>query len=316
MNRLILATLTIILSMGCRKSKEVEPDGNVSGDFRYYEERLVVEYLENGFVVSKSGGISEDQGDSLLFTGVALGALDCEFVPRILDGLEEMQDYWSGYLVRFLPLPAEYIEKHNVITRDGATGALFGLVKASKRCPDLYPRIQTILTRWYDTVGNSLFLHPEGRNGIVTPSFKAFWKVAHGKGISDLEYAVYMGSTLFTAESIKNAKSSCYPIHLETLQHLVFEAQGRPILAADKERFCSITKDMGLYLTDWYCERNGETLLTWLKDPQSIPVNYLHQRCEWEPADGIGKFSPRVDFLTLYRHIQEGSHPWLELKNL
>lgn len=309
----LLLSVSTVLILGCSKAQHVPPETkNVPGDFRFYEERLVNDFVPGGFVVSKAGGEERDQGDSLLFTGVALAAIDCDLAPTILDGLEAMQSVWGGYLVRFHPIPQEYIEKHNVITRDGATGALYGLVKVAKRCPDLAIRANAILTRWRDAVGDAFFLHPEGRKGLITPSFKAFWKVAFGEKISDLEYGLFIGSALVTAASIKNARSACYPVHLQTLQNLTLESQGRPLLAADKAAWCDLTADMGLYLTDWYCQRDGDKLLQWLKNPEESQHIYVHQRCSWEQSDGDGVASPRVDFLTLFENVKNGSMSWLE----
>ena len=301
----------IILAISCgKKSSKIDPDNNVPGDNRYYENRIVT-FLENGFVVSKGkNGELHDQGDSLLFTGLLLGALPCEQIQTILDAFERMQDHFNGFLVRIDPLPDEYLRDENFISRDGASGALYGLIRASKRCPESSSRISLILSKWEDAVGDSLLLHPKSK-AIITPSFKVFWRLAHGKGINTLEYELYMASTLITAKLIEDNKSACYPIHLETIQNLVFEIKGRPILRVDKDKWCAITKDMGLMLTDWYCDRHTDQLKLWMKNPEISPNVYMHQRCTWESPDGVDILSPRVDYLLLYRHILEGSDPWL-----
>lgn len=298
--------LIFLIILSCGKSKQIDPDPFVVGDINVFEDRLLGSFLENGFVVSKEDNQSVDQGDSLVFTGMALSSLSCEKIEPILHGLEQMQDHFGGYLVRFDPLPREYIESRNYISRDGATGLLYGLVRVLKRCPNQAARISSIKKKWQEAVGNSFLLHPNS-TAVITPSFRTFWKVGHGIGISDLEYEEYILSTLFTAQLIQSNKSSCYPIHLETIQNLTFEEMGKPIFKRNKDQFCKITNNMGLMLTDWYCGRNIKELKSWLQDPNKSPNFYMHQRCSWEQVDGLNKLSPRVDFIVLFRHILEGS---------
>lgn len=308
----VLKLLTIFaFVLSCGKSKPVDKiDPGQVTLFAEYQDRLLSDYLLDGFVVSKerNGGFS-DQGDSLLFTGLTLGVLDCNRSQGLLLAFERMQDNFSGYLVRVDPLPDEYRQGDNFISRDGATGALYGLQLAKRRCPALSEKIDHILARWKNAVGDSLFLYPKSLAGIITPSFKTYWKVAHGIGISDLEYENYIVSGLVTTGLIKSQRSACYPIHLQTLQHLTFEIMGRPIFKRNKDEFCALTKDMGLMLTDWYCGRNDDDLKSWISNPEQSKHVYMSQRCNWENSDGDDKLSPRVDFLVLYRHMSEGSSP-------
>lgn len=307
----MLVKLLVLASLlsSCIQSLGIKGDLNVGGDFSRYQERLMKEFLADGFVVAKDKhtGKPHDQGDSLLFTGISLGVVDCDSAPTFLTALEKMQDDWDGYLVRINPLPSEFIENDDTITRDGATGALFGLVKVASHCPALAPRANAIKKRWYDAVGDAWHLHPDGKNGLMSPSFKVVWDVANDVEMSYLDYAVYMSSTLITSKVIAENKHSCYPVHLETLQHLILESKGFPILKADKESFCRITSPMGLRLTDWFCERNTDTLKSWLDDPASSKQTYVHQRCVWESENSADKLSPRVDFLILFGNLQRGS---------
>lgn len=314
----LAAIVSLALIFACGKSKpvdKVEPDNQSQLRFENMQDRLVSNFLLDGFVISKDkNGQPEDQGDSLLFTGLTLGVLDCELIGsrNLLAPFERMQDNFSGYLVRIDPLPEEYRLNGNTISRDGATGALYGLQLAKRRCPALSQRIDHILSRWKDAVGSSLVLYPKSLAGIITPSFRTFWKVGHGVGISDIEYEEYIVSGLATIEIIKASHSACYPIHLQTIQHLTFEIMHRPILKRNKDEFCALTKGFGLLLTDWYCGRSGDDLKLWLDNPEQSKHVYMSQRCTWENGDADDKLSPRVDFLVLYRHIMEGSSPlWL-----
>lgn len=309
MHTLLPWLICALMLVSCgKKAHDVEPS-EALGDVQFYEERAI-SFLEQGFVVAKGqDGSLRDQGDSLLFTGLLLGSLSCEKLEVILSSFERMQNRFGGFLVRIDPLPNEYAEGGNFISRDGATGALYGLVRAAKRCPAQQWRIASILNRWEDAVGSSLLLHPKS-TAVITPSFRVFWRLAHGHSINDLEYQLAMASSLATTKIIKDNKSACYPMHLQTIQNLLFELRGRPLLAGDKKLWCELTDGMDLLLTDWYCERRKPEIDAWLKDPSRSPSVYMHQRCSWESPDGEGINSPRVDFLVLYRHVLEGSDPW------
>lgn len=293
----------------CGKSKPVDSidPGHHSSPFAETQSRLVNAFLPGGFVVSKTvTGTYDDQGDSLLFTGLALAVLDCDKVPLILDGFRRMQANHRNYWVRFDPLPQEYIDRQNFVSRDGVTGALFGFAKAAKRCPQSAEEIQGIVARWLGAIGDSVFLYPGVLAGIITPSFHTLMRLARGEGVSDLDYEEYHVAALTTATLIKHNKSACYPIHLQTIQHMTIEQQGHPLLKRHKDQWCAVTKDMGLLLTDWWCGRNEAEIRAWLSKPES-PHVYAHQRCKWESQDGDGKLSPRVDFLLLERLFHEGS---------
>ncbi len=280
--------------------------------FNFIESALVKEFISEA--ASMVMALDEDDddadadlGDSLLFTGTALGVVSCKVADRFLTGLERMQDVNAGYLVRFNPLPPEYVT--NPVSRDGVIGVLFGLSRAEKRCPDLQARIQTIKTRWKAAIGSSPFLHPKS-TAVITPSLKFFMDVSYGSQMSTPEYTVFMASIFTTAESIKLKKSACYPIHLQTLEFLTLEVHGKSLQDTDKKHWCSITDGMGLMLTDWYCGRNSEKTKSWLKSPENSQHVYMHQRCVWESPDIGSLRSPRVDYLVLSRLMKEGSHPW------
>lgn len=312
-NPIILGLVVVSgLLFSCGKSKPVDKvdDSQSKPLYGIFQSRLMSDYLVDGFVISKekSGEIT-DQGDSLLFTGLTLGVLDCELIQGFLLALDRMQDNFSGYLVRIDPLPEEFRQGDNFISRDGATGALYGLQLAKRRCPALSEKIVHILSRWKDAVGNSLVLYPKSLAGIITPSFRTFWKVGHGVGISDVEYEEYIVSGLATIALIKSQHSACYPIHLQTLQHLTFEIMGKPIFKRNKDEFCALTKGLGLLLTDWYCDRESDAIKSWLSNPEQSKHVYELQRCSWENGDAANTLSPRVDFLVLFRHFTEGSSP-------
>ncbi len=308
-----LASLLILIFACGKKSEKVDPDKDIVdvADISFYQERAI-SFLDNGFIISKKNDQFVHQGDSLIFTGVLLGNMPCSKIDPILAGLERMQSNHKGFLVRFDPLPQEYIADKNFVSRDGATGALYGLVKAAKRCPDKADRISSILATWKEAVGNSLLLYPNASvQAAITPAFKVFWKFAHGDKITSFDYQVYVANMIVTAKIIKESRSACYPVHLETLQNIVFEEKKMALLRADKAAWCELSDDMGLMLTDWYCGREKDSLRAWLKNPEDSPHTYMHQRCSWEESDASGISSPRVDFIALYQQILEGTSQWL-----
>lgn len=305
--------MMLLFTVSCGK-KEAQAIGGAAleGVFRYIQSQLVEEFLSSSSGTVTSLDLSNDEGeadigDSLLFTGIALGSVSCEIADRLVLALERMQDVNEGYLVRFNPLPAEY--KKNPVSRDGAIGALFGLVRAEKRCPELSKRIKGVKEKWKAAIGSSLFLHPNS-SALITPQLQFWIDAAYGKGMNAAKYSLFMSSALVTAQQIKEKKSACYPVHLETLQFLTMEVQGVKLTKEDKKNWCSITDGMGLMLTDWYCGRSSERAKAWLKYPETSQHIYMHQRCSWESPDVGSLRSPRVDYLVLYRLMSEGSNPF------
>lgn len=298
-----------ILIFSCTPSSPVQPINiNEQNLFLKYENRLFDNFLANGQVISKNNdGTPTDLGDSLLFSGLAIGSANCDRVKVLLTSLEKMEAHYEDYLVRFNPLPLEFAEKTDFISRDGATGVLYGLTLAKKRCPSLAQEIHTILFRWKNAVSDSFTLYPGSYAAFITPSFKTFWDLAHGGEMNFLKYEDLILSILATTLWIKLSKSACYPIHLDTLQFLTLENLGYPILERHKAEFCSLSNGMGLMLTDWFCERNKDKILAWLHNPESSQNVYMHHRCIWESTDGNSKISPRIDYLLLFRLITQGS---------
>ncbi len=301
--------LLVLAIIACKPTDDIKPNPNLPGDFVGYQDRLMKEFLRNGFVVAKDTVSNEDteQGDSLLFSGIALASVDCHYMPVFLEALEVMQADWGGYLVRINPLPKNYVEKSNVVTRDGASGAAFGMIKARDRCPEFKDRIEAILERWKGAIGESYFLHPKAMNGIITPTFSAFLDVVNGRGIDSSDKLLMMLSAQATASLIVAEKSACYPIHLQTIQNLALEEEGHSMDEFGKESWCNTVMDRGLLLTDWYCGRRTETMWAFLRNPENAANVYMHQRCNWESSDAENKASPRVDFLLLHRLMAEGS---------
>ncbi len=302
--------LVMLAFSSCKRAPEVEPIPYAS-EFSHYESRLMDFFLsERDFVVSRTEDDGmDDQGDSLLFSGIALGVVSCDKVPRLLSALKSSQETFRGFLVRFNPLPPEYITGKNYVSRDGAIGALFGLVRAAKRCPEQNALIQTVMDDWRAAVGSSYLLHPKSV-AVLTPSFRFFWDAAHGHEMSNGEYGFFMATNLFTAEAIRSNRSACYPVNLQLLEFLTLEVMGRRLELADKRKWCETTDGMGNLLADWYCGRGTEAIESWLANPEQSSHVYAHQRCGWESPDIGSKKSPRVDFLLLSRLLNEGSNPW------
>lgn len=304
-----LSSILAVATISCNLAKDVKPDPHTPGNFLKYQETLIKEFQNGGFVIAKNrqSGAADQQGDSLLFSGLALSVVDCHYVPLFLEGLEHMQDAWLGYLVRYLPLPQNFVEKHDVVTRDGISGAMYGLVKSRERCPEFNDRIEHILDRWKEAVGSSYFLHPQALNGIITPTFSTFLDVIYGRGMGEDDKLMWMMSAGATAAGIIAEKGACYPIHLQTVQNLALENEGHPMDDFGKKSWCKLVSGRGLLLTDWYCGHDLTEVYKFLVAADEAANFYMHQRCSWEERDGENRLSPRVDFLLLYRLMEEGS---------
>ena len=305
--------ITLLLLSACKKAKEISPNDTPSPSLFELSEAKLMDIFRSqlGFIVTKDeNGEDIDQGDSLLFTGLAMGVVSCESVGRFIVALEDMQIENSGYLIRFNPIPNSYFVDKNMVSRDGATGALFGMIRASQRCPQYKAEIESIMLRWHSVVGNAVFLHPQATKAVMTPTFKSVFDLAVGKGMGKAEYGLLIASDFVTIKGIKANKLACYPVHLETIEFLIMEMRGVYLENADKVKWCDITSGMGLMLTDWYCDRNLASIKSWLNEPDKSPNVYMHQRCTWESPDLKNSISPRVDFLLLHKLINEGSAPW------
>ena len=122
------------------------------------EQRLMSSFLtENGYVVSynKETGKAAKEGDSLLFTGLAMGVARCDRSKALFEAVKETFDKGDGEFIRIDPLPQSYIDENDPTSRDMEIGILFGLVFYYERCGD--DRVIDMLKKHFLFLSSLLF---------------------------------------------------------------------------------------------------------------------------------------------------------------
>lgn len=250
---------------------------------------------ENGYVVSKTATGFDGEGDAALFTGIAAGSLPCTTAEFFVDTLTASMITRKGSLVRFEPPPG------NATSYDMLVGVMFGYVQAARHCPNLSGKIAAAYGL-NSGVGRVL------SSAVTLTNAQAYtWEVVaqyFGFPESPASLETYFKlSSIATTASIGPLKQPCYPVHLDTLNQITLAKTGHPVDSGFRAAFCDSTKDYGLPLTDWYCERSLASDI--LKAYVPNKYIYEHQRCTWESADGGGEVSPGVDFLVIYSLASE-----------
>lgn len=272
------------------------------GRYRELSSRLLSQFLENGYVVSRdSRGKAMHQGDSLIWSGIAMASLSCADAPRIMDSVLRSIERHDGRILRIDPLPSNY--QGNETSRDAETGALFGFTTLSLRCPQYRTQLARAWERHHNFVERHGRLH-EGNNPnfYINPSFQFVWDlVSHhflgtARPSSESLHMFEAGVTL-SSTNIRSRKEACYPNHLSTLLMVTAARLGMPVNHLTRREFCHQTRGLGLPLTDWYCERGDAR--EFLAGYQLNQWEYRHQRCTgWESPDvDPGDTSPGVDYL-------------------
>ncbi|NRA68309.1 MAG: hypothetical protein HRU19_27745 [Pseudobacteriovorax sp.] len=290
------------------------------GKYDFYESRLLSEFISQTdgyeYVISRDGNNrAKHQGDSLLWTSIALGTGTCAATEGILDSLIRSIKEREGALVRFEPLPANYFD--NATSRDQVTGALFGFAARARRCPQDFDKLKDSWTLVSRYIEKHDALH-DGNNGNyrITPGFRFLIRqMDHYFGIGGapggVAKATFEGALVANVFAIDITKESCYPVHLTTLNAITADLLGRPIKKRVFSQICRATDGMDLPLTDWYCRRlKGSNLAFYLDDFDNEDISkpqhryeYRHQRCPAYESPDIrpGDRSPAVDFLILQR---------------
>ena len=270
------------------------------------QERLRTRFLEKGYVVSRKGEKPHFVGDSLLWTGIAMGVLDCEIAREIFEAVHASAKKRRGGLVRIEPLPRSY--NVDPTSRDMEVGAIFGFAAYFLSCED--PEVVDLLTLHFDFIDqNHAALYPHGDPSKINinPAFAYFLNevAALFLGVprppaidrSGFEVGVFSG-----ASGIRSANAPCFPVHLTTMQLITLEILDHPISQSAGAAFCKATDTMGLPLTDWYCHRLD--VKEYLHSYELDQYEYSHQRCSWEQDRLDGVETPGLDWIVLKRLAQ------------
>lgn len=298
---LLLALFVSACGHAPARPDKVYPPESVKQLWREASDRLLDRFTEDGWVVSRdANGEPEKVGDSLLWTGLAMGVMECDDATLFEDALGATIERNQGVLMRIDPLPESY--KNNPISFDGETGVIFGFALRAKRCPERRERLRALWVEHMDAINRmGGKLHPNSNAKIVL-QFKAAQKaVNHELGVgskpSKVEQAAMVQEAAAWAAAVNAKHAACYRVNLAYLYISAMETLGYKSSRLGRDAFCSATKGMRLATVDHWCGRGG--LKSYIDNFKYNEWEFKHQRCEsWEKRDGReGLETPGLDLL-------------------
>lgn len=280
--------------LACSAHKEVPvnepktPPDNMRAKYAEVVERLP-RFLDRGFVDSIFEGQNQHQGDSLLFSGLALYALDCQSGQPIADAFAKMMEERDGGVYRHPDLPDKEA------SLDGLLGLYRGITKRINQCGEtgLWARVM------------------KNHRARMAASLPAEFNLvsdtlSYRLGLSDKPDPRRLGllskEVASWATLVKRARGACYRIHLGLISLQTLDALGTPISDEDRGLFAEATKDTDMPAVDEYGGRPA--LEEFLQNFEYNRWQYRHQRCSiWETNDGYGMEHPAIDFLVGYADL-------------
>ncbi len=292
MRRFLAIFLTNFALAGCAHEKAQPRESALeSADAQAtYQEtagRILADFTPDGWLISKyDDGTLEHTGDSLIFTGMLLGVLSCEDVPKIEGALIGMINTLEGGFWRHPTKPDD-------VSQDGALGVYWGVSHMLTRCPER-------MVNWSEPLKKHMALgdYQLNRNSMaqIFPEYDyardyLFYIAAGGpkpdSGRLDRLGKEVAGSAFLakTANQTGIGSDACFRVHIGLLAIETAEIFGGRLQDGTRDLLCEEAKGMGLSTLDAYCGRwegVNELLDTWQYDEWE----YQPQRCEWESADG------------------------------
>lgn len=271
-----------------------DPSSDIVGQYDFASDRLLG-MLDRGMVVSRwESGEAEHQGDSLIWSGIAMAALSCEDGLVIEDTLLAMMAELGGGMAR-------HHDRMEKISIDGAIGAYRGIGERIARCPGS-------AEKW----GPMLQAHLA--NETLNPHTDVTWPlefryvpelllaVAIGGARPDARRLVDLAAQIETwALAVVASKAACYRINLGYQALRTVERAGEAIPPSRRANFCTVTRGTRLPTVESWCGR--APIREWIGEFQYNQWEYRPQRCiAWESPDGKpGLSTPAVDLLEAYR---------------
>ncbi len=311
MARLIILGALALFSCGAAKKKEVAarpfmPAAEIFSFEIDATKSMLLERLkgfqEAGQIVSRrKDGSADSIGDSLFFSGLAIGTVPCGSEEKYLTALEHKLNL-AGTFYRFDPLPENH--KRYPVSYDGVVAVMYGLAKKWRDCPALHDRIRGIVAPFRDYVSQ----HGVFYAGAEVPAAYEYGLdympelLAHRLGLvaephQDRKTKAEVAVVAWVTGTIAK-KAPCYRIHLATLNFLGMHYLGKDPSDNAKTLYCGATKDFGFQLADYICGRM--TASAYLDAWQLNKWEYEIQRCAaYERVDGFEKEHPGLDFLLM-----------------
>lgn len=291
-----------IFLVSCAKAPEAHkqeaPDVTVEQLYSSASYRLVGGFLENGWVVSRlPGGAPDHRGDSLIWTGLALGALPCDRAGSLEVALTTMIGNGQGALVRIEPNTDV-----GEVTLDGALGLYRGVALRITRCPEsalLWAPVIEQHLAYVDAHGGHL--HGDSEASLLVPEFGYLLDLLHSSLLRgtppDGSRAAKLNREVAEWALAANVShAACFRVHLGLLALQMEETLGVNIPDNDRNAFCAATRGMDMPTVDFWCGRSD--LKAWIAGYQPNQWEFRHQRCgSWESPDGNGDETPGLDYI-------------------
>ncbi len=275
-----VAALCLLAACARASSAEQEPGTDPLRErFAAAETRLLEMTSPPGWVVSRyDSGEIEHTGDSLIWTGMAMGVLSCEGGQAPEAALLTMLEETGGTAYRH---PSE---AHREPSLDGQLGFYWGVSERVTRCPETK-------ARWAKAMASHRPLNLAPPFSLVLDALKH--QLDMGPAPSAIRLDGLAGVVSAWASVVVASKEAAFRIHLgllalEMVQH------------APPSTYCAVTKGIGMPTVDHFCGRSG--LVEWIDDFEFNRYEMALQRAKWESADGRpGLNTPAVDLLAAMR---------------
>ena len=276
----LIVLLFLLGTVACnKKSSKIDTYSNtitLSG----VEDRAAEMSSPSGWIAClNADGTPGCLGDSLLFTGLAMGSADCEHGKPYEDAIAGMVRN-DRRLSRHPTLLGE-------ISLDGLLGFYWGTAKRFSRCPEAAESLRDLFALSRSSSESQL----EPYFKVVSTQVAAALGLGdppseHDRGLLGSEIAGWAFATVVQ-------RAGAFRLHLGYLALDIVDAP------KGKSAYCASVGKAGIPLLESFCGRAG--LSDWLDAFQFDRMEYAFQRASWESEDPAGKRFPGVDFLVGYR---------------
>jgi hypothetical protein len=287
---------TLLLLAGCSSEpKPTPPTPPEQATYAVVADR-VANFYDTGFVVSLTKDKepqSRGQGDSLIWTGELVYALDCARGTAPAQALAKMVTSTGGALYRHPSIP-------NDVSVDGALGFYRGVAKRVVVCGERDYWAPVFAAHLAYVAAHGGHLNAGSSATFIRGLDYVQAKLAAALGLrseptADAQAGLESEMAPW-AGSVMGSHAACYPLHLSLMALQTIELLGDTISPEARTSYCVATNGSRIPTGDYWCGRGN--LPDWLAAFQYDQWEYRHQRCSaWESPDGNGLSQPAVDYL-------------------
>ena len=262
------------------------PSGTASSpEEQKYDEVVdrLPQFEDNGWVVSR--GQNTNEGDSMLFSGLALYSLPCDKGEPIAAAFEAQLK--TGHMVR-------YPGNTDAVSFDGWVGFYRGVAKRMARCGEV--------PRWAPLLKSAQLDTLPVQFDYLRKKVLAF--AGDGSAPLGIDKDAMITEAAAFARAPIQAKQGCFRVNLALSSLQTIEMLGDSVGGAGRVLFCDAVKGGGIETAEHFCGRSD--LMNYLDTFQYDVYIFKHQRCPaWEGPDANGDHEPAVDYLVAYGDLVE-----------